>query len=40
METRIKSYIKKKDKNIQKEKESYKILRVTQNIKSKKEKDK
>ena len=40
MESRIKSYIKKKDKNIQKEKESYKRLRVTQNIKSKKEKDK
>ena len=38
METRIKSYIKKKDKSILKEKESYKILRVTQNIKPKKEK--
>jgi len=40
METRIKSYIKKKDKSILKEKESYKILRVTQNIKPKKEKEK
>ena len=40
METRIKSYIKKKDKNILKEKESYKILRVTQNMKPKKEKEK
>ena len=40
METRIKSYIKKKDKNILKERESYKLLKVTQNIKPKKEKDK
>ena len=40
MEARIKSYIKKKDKNKTKEKESYKILRVTQNLKQKKEKDK
>jgi len=40
MESRIKSYIKKKDKTKPKEKESYKILRVTQNLKQKKEKDK
>ena len=40
MESRIKSYIKKKDKNKNKEKESYKILRVTQNLKAKKENDK
>ena len=40
MESRIKSYIKKKDKNKCKEKESYKILRVTQNLKNKKEKEK
>ena len=40
MESRIKSYIKKKDKNKPTEKESYKILRVTQNLKQKKEKDK
>ena len=40
MEERIKSYIKKKDKNYYKEKESYKILRVTQNLKQKKEKEK
>jgi hypothetical protein len=40
MESRIKSYIKKKDKNKPKEKESYKLLRVTQNLKQKKEKDK
>ena len=40
MESRIKSYTKKKDKNKPKEKESYKILRVTQNLKQKKEKDK
>ena len=44
METRIKSYIKKKEKNKykdkDKEKESYKILRVTQNLKQKKEKEK
>ena len=41
MESRIKSYIKKKDKNKnkEKEKESYKILRVTQNLKTKKEKE-
>ena len=39
MESRIKSYIKKKDKNAIKEKESYKILRVTQNLKSRKEKE-
>ena len=39
MESRIKSYIKKKDKNGIKEKESYKILRVTQNLKSRKEKE-
>ena len=40
MESRIKSYIKKKDKIKPKEKESYKILRVTQNLKQKKEKEK
>ena len=40
MESRIRSYIKKKDKNLIKEKESYKILKVTQNLKQKKEKDK
>ena len=40
MESRIKSYVKKKEKNKYKEKESYKILRVTQNLKQKKEKDK
>ena len=40
MESRIKSYVKKKDKNKYKERESYKILRVTQNLKSKKEKEK
>ena len=48
METRVKSYIKKKEKNKykdkdkdkEKEKESYKILRVTQNLKQKKEKEK
>ena len=39
MESRIKSYIKKKDKNKNKEKESYKILRVTQNLKNKIEKE-
>ena len=40
MENRIKSYIKMKDKNINKEKDAYKILRVTQNLKTKKEKEK
>ena len=40
MESRIRSYIKKKDKNLIKEKESYKILKVTQNLKQKKEKEK
>ena len=40
MESRIKSYVKKKEKNKYKEKESYKILRVTQNLKQKKEKEK
>ena len=40
METRVRSYIKKKDKSKIKEKESFKILRVTQNLKQKKEKEK
>ena len=40
METRVRSYIKKKEKSKIKEKESFKILRVTQNLKQKKEKEK
>ena len=40
MENRIKSYIKTKDKNNNKEKDEYKILRVTQSLKGKKEKEK
>jgi len=40
MEARVRSYIKKKDKSKIKEKESFKILRVTQNLTKKKEKEK
>jgi Dullard-like phosphatase family protein len=39
MEARIKSYIKKKEKNY-KGKDSHRVLKVTQNLKQKKEKDK
>ena len=40
METRVRSYIKKKEKSKIKEKESFKILRVNKNLKQKKEKEK
>ena len=40
MEERIKSYIKKKDSNSSKEKESYKLLKVTQKLNKKKESEK
>ena len=40
MEARIKSYIKKKEKSKNKERNSFKILKVTQNLKPKKDKEK
>ena len=40
MEVRVKSYIKKKEKNNNKERDSYKILKVTQNLNPKKDKEK